>query len=119
MEIKKKILHVDDEEGLLLLYRAELEDEGFEVESAINGEEALEKFKANPPNLVILDINMPGMNGIEVLRRMKEINADLPIILSSAYPEYKEDFSSWASEDYIVKSANMDELKAAVHKYLD
>jgi two-component system response regulator (stage 0 sporulation protein F) len=116
---KKKILHVDDEQGILLLYKVELEDKGFQIESANSGEEALEKFKANPPDLVILDINMPTMNGIEVLRQMKKMNADLPVILNSAYPEYKEDFASWASEAYIVKSANMDELISTVHKYLD
>ena len=119
MQEKKKILLVDDEEGIQLLYREEFEDEGYLVTSAMNGEEALEKFTSESPDLVILDINMPGMNGIEVLRQMKEMNAELPVILSSAYQEYKEDFGTWASEEYIVKSANMDELKAAVHKYLD
>ena len=115
---KKRILLVDDEEGIQLLYREEFEDEGFEVTTAYNGEEALEQFSQQLPDLVILDINMPGMNGIEVLRRMKEINPNLPVILSSAYPEYKQDLSTWASEDYIVKSANMDELKNAVRKHL-
>jgi len=114
----KRILLVDDEEGIQLLYREEFEEEGFEVIAAYNGEEALEKFSREPPDLVILDINMPGMNGIEVLRRMKEINPNLPVILSSAYQEYKQDFGSWASEEYIVKSANMDELKSAVRKHL-
>lgn len=115
---EKKILLVDDEEGIQLLYREEFEDEGYSVDSAYNGEEAMDRFKKNPPDLVILDINMPGMNGIEVLRQMKEMKPDLPVILSSAYQEYKQDFGTWASEEYIVKSANMDELKAAVHKYL-
>ena len=115
---KKRILLVDDEEGIQLLYREEFEEEGFEVATAYNGEEALEQFSQELPDLVILDINMPGMNGIEVLRRMKEINPNLPVILSSAYPEYKQDLSTWASEDYIVKSANMDELKNAVRKHL-
>ncbi len=119
MATGKKILLVDDEEGIQLLYREEFEDDGFVVDSAMNGREALAKFKSEQPDLVILDINMPGMNGIEVLRQMKEMNADLPVILSSAYQEYKEDFGAWACEEYIVKSANMDELKAAVHKYLD
>jgi len=114
----KKILLVDDEEGIQLLYREEFEDDGYTVDSAYNGEDALEIFRKNPPDLVILDINMPGMNGIEVLRQMKEIKPDLPVILSSAYQEYKQDFGTWASEEYIVKSANMDELKAAVRKYL-
>ena len=114
---KKRILLVDDEEGIQLLYREEFEEEGFEVITAYNGEEALEKFSQEPPDLVILDINMPGMSGIEVLRRMKEINPNLPVILSSAYQEYKQDFGTWASEEYIVKSANMDELKNAVRKH--
>lgn len=115
---KKRILLVDDEEGIRLLYREEFEEEGYDVATASNGEEALEKFSQESPDLVILDINMPGMNGIEVLRRMKEINPELPVILSSAYQEYKQDLGTWASEDYIVKSANMDELKNAVRKYL-
>jgi DNA-binding response OmpR family regulator len=115
---KKRILLVDDEESIQLLYREEFEDEGYVVDSAYNGTEALARFRENPPDLVILDINMPGMNGIEVLRQMKELRSDLPVILSSAYQEYKQDFGTWASEAYVVKSANMDELKATIRKYL-
>ena len=115
---KKRILLVDDEDGIQLLYRGEFEDDGYRVDSARNGDEALARFRANPPDLVLLDINMPGLNGIEVLRQMKEMRADLPIILCSAYPEYKQDFGSWASDDYVVKSANLDELKAVVRKHL-
>lgn len=114
----KRILLVDDEEGIQLLYREEFEEDGYEVISAYNGEEALEKFSQDSPDLIILDINMPGMSGIEVLRRVKEINPDLPVILCSAYQEFKQDFATWASEDYIVKSANMDELKEAVRRHL-
>ncbi|MEW6518400.1 MAG: response regulator [Desulfurivibrio sp.] len=114
----KKILLVDDEESIHLLYREELEEEGYEVHSALSGEEALEKLHIIAPDLVILDINMPGMNGIDVLRRMKEINQAMPVILSSAYQEFKQDLASWASDDYIVKSSNLDELKNAVRKYL-
>ena len=114
----KKILLVDDEDSIHLLYREEFEDEGYEVVSAYNGDQAIDKFQAEKPDLVILDINMPGMNGIEVLRRLKEMSPDLPVILSSAYTEYKQDFGSWASDEYIVKSANLDELKNAVKKHL-
>ncbi|PIE60670.1 MAG: two-component system response regulator [Desulfobulbus propionicus] len=115
---KKRILLVDDEKGIQLLYREEFEEEGYEVESALSGEEALHKFKKTHPDLVILDINMPGKNGIEVLREMKEMQPQLPVILCSAYPQFKQDFSSWASDAYIVKSANIDELKEAVKKHL-
>lgn len=110
----KKILLVDDEESIQLLYREEFSDEGFEVVSAVNGSEALEKFKAQRFDIVILDIQMPGMNGIEVLRQMKMIDADIPVILSSAFNEYKQDLGAWASDEYVVKSADISELKETV-----
>ena len=114
----KKILLVDDEDSIHLLYREEFEEEGYEVHSALSGTEALEKFRVVSPDLVILDINMPDMNGIEVLRQMKEVNPNLPIILSTAYHEYKQDLGAWASDEYIVKSSDLGELKAAVRRFL-
>ncbi len=114
----KKILLVDDEDSIHLLYREELEEEGYEVHSALSGEEALSQLKIILPDLVILDINMPGINGIDVLRQIKEMNPSLPVILSSAYQEFKQDLATWASDEYIVKSSNLDELKAAVKKHL-
>ena len=82
---KKRILLVDDEDGIQLLYRGEFEDEGYLVDSARNGEEALARFRANPPDLVLLDINMPGLNGIEVLRQMKELRAEASRRRTRAY----------------------------------
>jgi two-component system response regulator (stage 0 sporulation protein F) len=114
----KKILLVDDEEGIHLLYGEALVDEGYAVVSAYSGSDALRKFADDPPDLVILDIKLPDMNGVEVLRLMKERRPDLPVILSSAYEEYKEDFGSWASEAYLVKSADLDQLKEEVRKHL-
>ncbi|MFA6498661.1 MAG: response regulator [Desulfurivibrionaceae bacterium] len=114
----KKILLVDDEDSIHLLYREELEEEGYEVHSALSGEEGLTQLKIIVPDLVILDINMPGINGIDVLRQIKEMNPSLPVILSSAYQEFKQDLATWASDEYIVKSSNLDELKAAVKKHL-
>ncbi len=114
----KKILLVDDEEGIQMLYREELEDDGYEVISAYTGEEGLQKFKDESPDLVILDIQMPGMNGIETLRQMKMNNPELPVILSTAYNEYKQDLGAWASDEYVVKSSNITELKEAVRKHL-
>ncbi len=115
---KKKILVVDDEESIHLLYKEELEEEGYEVLSALNGEDALKLFDEASPDLVILDINMPEMDGIEVLRQMKQKRPSVPVILSSAYPEYKQDLASWASDDYIVKSFNLDDLKDSVKRHL-
>lgn len=114
----KKILLVDDEESIHLLYREELEEKELEVHSAMSGEDALKILPTLQPNLVILDINMPGMNGIDVLRKIKEMDAGMPVILSSAYQEYKQDLSSWASDDFVVKSADMTELIEAVFRHI-
>ena len=81
-------------------------------------EARIEKFKQDEPDLVILDIQMPGLNGIEVLRQMKMINADIPVILSSAYHEYKQDLGAWASDDYVVKSSDSTDLKTAIKKLI-
>ena len=114
----KKILIVDDEESIHLFYSAALEDEGYEVHSALTGDEALNTLDIIKPDLVILDIQMPGLNGIDTLRQMKEKMPEMPVILSSAYPEFKQDLGSWASEDYIVKSADLTDLLESVNKHL-
>jgi two-component system response regulator (stage 0 sporulation protein F) len=114
----KKILIVDDEESIRFLYREELEEDGFIVEVANNGEEALEKLPLFKPDLITLDIKMPGMNGIETLKRIRESDRQLPIIMCSAYGEYKQDFTTWASDAYIVKCADLTELKMTICKLL-
>src|SRR3989338_9078041 len=81
--MKEKILVVDDEEGIRLLYKEELTDEGLDVHLAASGEEALAKLEKDKFSLVVLDIKMPGMDGIEVLRRIKEKWKNLPVILST------------------------------------
>jgi two-component system response regulator (stage 0 sporulation protein F) len=113
-----KILLVDDEEGTQFLYREVLEEDGYEVHSALTGEDALQKLKIVSPDLVILDINMPGMSGIEVLRKIKGKNPNMPVIFNTGYHECKQDIGAWASDDYIVKSVDFDELKAAVRQQL-
>ncbi len=112
------ILVVDDEEHIRLLFKEELEDEGYRVDLASNGLEALEKLKRTDYNLVVLDIKMPGMDGIQTLGEIKKINKDLPVILCSAYGEFKQDFSSWVSDGYVVKSADTSELKEMIGRIL-
>ena len=113
-----RILLVDDEDSIHLLYGEELRDEGYEVVSAKSGAEALGLLPDVEPDLVILDINMPGMDGLEVLRRIKEQRSGLPVILSSAYPEFKQDISSWAADAYLVKISDLTELKETVRRLL-
>jgi two-component system response regulator (stage 0 sporulation protein F) len=114
----KKILIADDEMSIRLLYSEELKEEGYEVYLASNGKEALEIVEKVPLDLVILDIKMPEMDGIEALRQIKERRPDLPVLLSTAYGEYKQDFATWASDEYLVKSSDLEDLRATVKRYL-
>jgi CheY-like chemotaxis protein len=116
--LMKKILIVDDEEGIRFLYKEELEEEGFKVELANNGKEALEKLPLFRPDLVTLDIKMPVMDGIEALKRIREVDRQLPIVLCSAYGEYKQDFTTWASDAYVVKCADLTDLKSTIRRLL-
>lgn len=113
-----RILIVDDEPSIGTLYKEEFEDEGYDVRTAANGEEALAALDVFEPDVVTLDIKMPGMDGIEVLRTIKEHHRDLPVILCTAYDEYKADFQSWACDAYVVKSSDLGELKQAVKRAL-
>ena len=110
-----KVLIVDDDPAIRMLYKEELEEEGYEVTIASSGEEALKLFDEQSPDIVTLDILMPGMDGIQVLRHMKEKNPELPVIMSTAY-DYRDDFAVWASEAYIVKSADLTQLKETIRK---
>lgn len=114
----KKILIVDDEESIRLLYKEELEEDGFAVELANNGREALAKLSLFRPDLITLDIKMPVMDGIETLKRIREVDRQLPIILCSAYGEYKQDFTTWASDAYVVKCADLTDLKSTIRRLL-
>ncbi len=110
-----KILIVDDDQNILRLYKEELEEDGYVVVTASNGQEAMEQFEREVPDLVTLDILLPDVDGIKLLRQMKEKRPRLPVIMSTAY-DYRDDFAVWASEAYIVKSADLTELKATIRK---
>jgi DNA-binding response OmpR family regulator len=112
-----KILVVDDDLHIQRLYKEEFEEEGYEVFIASNGQEAIELFNREDPDLVTLDILLPDIDGIRLLRQMKEKNPKVPIIMSTAY-DYRDDFAVWASEAYIVKSSDLDELKATIKKLM-
>jgi CheY-like chemotaxis protein len=114
----KKILVVDDEESIRFLYKEELEEEGYIVECATNGEEALKKLSIFKPDLISLDIKMPVMDGIEALKRIRETERHLPIVLCSAYGEYKQDLTTWASDAYVVKCADLTNFKSTIRRLL-
>jgi len=116
--ILKKILVVDDEDNIRLLYQEELRDAGYEVSLAENAEEALKKIEEDPPDLITLDVKLPGMSGFDFLKKLKTDQKDIPVILCSAYGAYKQEFKLWASEAYVVKSADLRELKMTIKEIL-
>ncbi len=114
----KKILIIDDEENIRLLYKEELQDEGYEVHVAATAEEGMKQIEKIEPDLITLDIKMPGMDGIEFMRKLKEDKSEIPVVLCSAYGRYKQDFRVWASDAYVVKSADLRELKLTIKEIL-
>ncbi len=115
----KKILVVEDEEPMRILLEEELRDEGYEVKTAKNGTEALEYLSSNNPDLVTLDVEMPDMTGLEVAGKIREMGKNVKIILLTAYSHYKHDLSSWAADDYIVKSSDLTILKNRIKELLE
>lgn len=116
---KIKILVVDDEENIRLLYKEELTDAGYEVDTARDAMDADKKIPIFRPDLITLDIKMPGMDGLEYLRKFREKDKQTPVVLCTAYQDYKKDFKVWASEAYVVKSFNLDHLKATIKEVLE
>ena len=93
-----KLLVVDDEKNIRRLYETELTRDGYDVTTAESAEEALEALEKSEPDLVVLDIRLEGMDGIDCLRSIMETRRDLPVILNSAYSTYKQDFASWMAD---------------------
>ncbi|MBD1821128.1 response regulator [Cyanobacteria bacterium FACHB-DQ100] len=115
------ILVVDDLFDNVLLLQMLLEDEGYEVETAESGTLALEKIAANPPDLLLLDVMMPDMNGYEVTRRIRENPAlpDFPILLISAHEQDNAvQGLDLGANDFIRKPFDFDELFARVRAFL-
>ena len=114
-----KILCVDDEPSLLRVYQDELSEEGHEVIVARDGKEALSLLSGENPHVVILDIRMPNMDGLEALVALLGKNHTLPVILHSAYPEYKESFRTGGAEAFVLKGSDLTDLKRTIRKILD
>ncbi|HOX08397.1 MAG TPA: response regulator [Planctomycetota bacterium] len=109
-----KLLVVEDDPNQRRLYEQELEDEGYTVCTAAGGKEALAEISKERPDLVIMDISMPGMDGIEALGKVLGVDNTIPVILNTAYANYKDNFLSWAADAYVVKSSDLTELKETI-----
>ena len=112
------LLLVEDDPNLRMLYTQELTGEGYRILPAANSEEALSLLQADVPQLAVLDLIMPGMDGIELLGRFVERSPRLPVVINTAYPEYRQNYLTWSADAYIVKSSDLTELKTTIRNIL-
>lgn len=112
------ILLAEDEPNQRLLYQMELEDDGYRVVLASDGWEALKQVKEEHPDLMVLDLGMPGMGGMEALGRMMDEKANLPVIIYSAYDSCQDNSIPWTPDAYLVKSSDLALLKGEIERVL-
>jgi two-component system alkaline phosphatase synthesis response regulator PhoP len=127
MSVAKKILVVDDEPDFAAIVQDNLKKEGFAVEIAYDGVEALEKVKANPPDAIILDVMMPEKDGYAVCAELKadQTYRDIPIVMLTAVADHVSSTSyshhdglSMEADDYLPKPASAEEICARVKNLL-
>lgn len=114
----KTVLIVEDDPNQGWLYEQELEEEGYRVLRAMDGRDGLKIAQEVHPDCIVLDINMPGMDGMEVLSRLLEEQPKIRIIINTAYSSYQDHFMSWAADAYICKSSDLTELKSRIREAL-
>jgi len=114
------ILVVDDEPAIVAVVRERLERDGFQVRAVASGEEALADVNANPPDLTVLDVMLPGIDGLEVLRRLRGLGYRVPIIFLTARDEDIDKIVGLelGADDYLAKPFNPRELSARVRAVL-
>lgn len=119
----KKILAVDDERHIVRLVQINLEKEGYEVVTASNGREALEKVSSEKPDLIVMDVMMPEMDGFEALKRLKDnsATAQIPVIMLTAKAQDADVFRGWQSgvDLYLTKPFNPMELITFVKRIFE
>lgn len=118
--MSKTLLIVEDEFSLQKLYQQSFQDDGYTVIMAKNGVEAIERIKQGDAiDLAIFDIRMDKMDGLEAMGRIKQMDVHFPMIINTAYPEYRQDFKSWAAQAFFIKSGDLTELKQKVKELLE
>jgi two-component system response regulator AtoC len=119
--ISGRILVIDDEEFITRTLKQHLEKEGYEVSTASSGEQAIEIFKAEVPDVVLLDLNMPGIGGIETLQTMRSINNDAAVIIITAHGDIVTAVSAIKSgaHDFIEKPFELDRISVLIKKAME
>jgi two-component system, response regulator, stage 0 sporulation protein F len=118
--LKEKILIVDDQFGIRILLTEVLQKEGYQTFQAANGFQAIEIAKQNAPDLVLLDMKIPGMDGIEILKRLKEYDQSIKVIIMTAYGELDmiQEAKELGALTHFAKPFDIDEIRQAVRQYL-
>jgi len=109
-----RILIVDDEESIQLLFADELTEEGYEVITTGDGSALMELVEEKRPDLVVLDVKLVENDGLDLLQDIRNTYYDLPVVICTAYPDFKYDLKSIAADYYVVKSSDSRELKEKV-----
>ena len=119
--MKGKILIVDDQFGIRILLNEVFQKEGYKTFQAANGNQALEIVTRESPDLVLLDTKIPGMDGIEILKRMKKLNQDIRVIIMTAYGELDmiQEAKDLGALTHFAKPFDIDDLREAVKKYIN
>lgn len=120
MSQSNKVLIVDDQYGIRVLLYEVFGKEGYETFQAANGKQALEIVKNESPDLVILDMKIPGMDGLEILKEIKKINTDIKVIMMTAYGELDmiKEATELGAITHFTKPFDIDELRLAVKSQL-
>ncbi len=114
----KTVLVVEDDKNQGLLYTQELGLEGYNVMLARNGKEAITKVEEHIPDIIVMDITMPIMDGIEAMGKILAKHGKIPVIINTAYSSYKDNFMTWSADAYVVKSSDLSELKNKIKELL-
>jgi DNA-binding NtrC family response regulator len=115
---QSKILVIDDEEFITRSLKQHLEKEEYEVATAATGEEGIEMFKAEPPDIIILDLNMPGMGGIETLKTIRNLSSDVVVIIITAHGDIETAVSAikLGAYDFVEKPFELDRISVLIRK---
>jgi len=118
--MKEKILIVDDQFGIRILLNEVFQKEGYQTFQAANGIQALEIVTKHDPDLVLLDMKIPGMDGIEILKRMKVIDPEIRVIIMTAYGELDmiQEAKDLGAITHFAKPFDIDDIRAAVRKHI-
>lgn len=115
----KQVLVIDDDAALRLLYAKQLGSAGYHVDAVGDGAAGLQAAESKPYDVIVLDIEMPDMDGLQVLHGLRKLTPHSRIILNSAYDLYKHDFQSWLADDYLVKSSDIQPLIDKLNEFTE